>query len=207
MAHTSTSAHITILISLSRQEVELAEDQVAILQEHVAEFRAADLHRRSAIIKNCLRSIQAGWQPKDTFNRKKVEKVCVSSIALGLPLISFQLIRRYLSNKGRRAKKKSTLNLGRKWTYRDVVMDIYREELHIMALSLSNSKAGSSEYLKYYPIALKTIEGGLNEGTKAKFRALAKKWTEDKPPPQQQWRYVPTHHSCGQEGSESLTKG
>ena len=47
-------------------------------------------------------------------------------------------------------KKKSALKFSRKWTYTDVVMDLHHEEIHIMALSMSNSKAGSMDYLKFY---------------------------------------------------------
>jgi hypothetical protein len=70
-----------------------------------------------------------------------------------------------------------------------------------MALSLSDSKAGSPDYLKNYRKALKMVVEGFSEETKATYCAQAKKWTEDKPPPRQQQRYVRTHHSPGQEGN------
>ncbi|KAH9009917.1 hypothetical protein EDB83DRAFT_2530998 [Lactarius deliciosus] len=151
-------------------ELKLTADQADMLQKHVAEFRAADLHRRLAIVKECLNWIQAGWQPKASFKRKEVET----------------LVRRYLYNKGRRAKKSSTLNLGRRWTYRDIVSDVHRQELHTMTLSLSDSKGGSDKYLACYQKALKILQEGLSQETKEKYRAQAKKWTEDIPPPQQQ---------------------
>jgi hypothetical protein len=70
-----------------------------------------------------------------------------------------------------------------------------------MALSLSGARAGSGEYLSCYRKALKTLEVGLTEETKAKYTAQAKKWTEDKPSPRQQHRYVHTHHSCRHAGT------
>ncbi|KAH9015212.1 hypothetical protein EDB84DRAFT_1567794 [Lactarius hengduanensis] len=149
--------------------LKLTADQADMLQKHVAEFRAADLHRRLAIVKDCLNWIQAR-QPKASFKRKEVET----------------LVRRYLYNKGRRAKKSSTLNLGRRWTYRDIVMDVHRQELHTMTLSLSDSKGGSDKYLACYQKALKIVQAGLSQETKEKYRAQAKKWTEDIPPPRQQ---------------------
>ncbi|KAH9031104.1 hypothetical protein EDB85DRAFT_2146272 [Lactarius pseudohatsudake] len=155
-------------------ELTLTEDQADMLQKHVAEFRAADLHRRLAIIKDCLKWIEARWQPKASFKKKEVET----------------LVRRYLYNKGRRAKKRSTLNLGRRWTYRDIMMDVHRQELHTMTLSLSDSKGGSDKYLGCYRKALKIIEKGLSEETKDKYRAQAKKWTEEIPPPRQQRRMM-----------------
>jgi hypothetical protein len=72
-------------------------------------------------------------------------------------------------------------------------MDVHRKELHTMALSMSNSAAGSAEYLGCYQKALKTILGGLTEGAIAKYKVQAKRWTEDKPPPWQQHRYVYTY--------------
>ncbi|KAH9173118.1 hypothetical protein EDB89DRAFT_2069116 [Lactarius sanguifluus] len=88
--------------------------------------------------------------------------------------MSFQLVRRYLHNKGRQAKKRSALNLGRRWTYRDIVMDVHHQELHTMTLSLSNSKG----------------RDGLSQETKEKYRAQAKKWMEDIPPPWQQQKMM-----------------
>lgn len=76
-----------------------------------------------------------------------------------------------------------------------------------MALSLSDSKAGSPDYLRCYRKAFKMVEEGFSDETKAKYRAQAQKWTEDKPPPRQQQRYVRTHHSRGQEGTKSADKG
>ncbi|KAF8256592.1 hypothetical protein EI94DRAFT_1821722 [Lactarius quietus] len=129
------------------QDSGLTEDQLDMLQKHVSEFRAANLPCQLTIVKDCVTNIQSGWQSEATFNRMKVQ----------------MLVCRYLYNKGRRSKKKSTLNLGQKWTYRDIVMDIHRKELHIMALSMSNSAAGSAEYLGCYQKAVKTIFGGFTE--------------------------------------------
>ncbi|KAF8264606.1 hypothetical protein EI94DRAFT_1805643 [Lactarius quietus] len=159
------------------QDSGLTEDQLDMLQKHVSEFRAADLPRRLTIVKDCVTNIQSGWQSEATFNRTKVQT----------------LVCRYLYNKGRRSKKKSTLNLGRKWTYHDIVMDVHRKELHIMALSMSNSAAGLAEYLGCYQKAVKTIFGGLTEEEITKYKAQAKRWTEDKPPPRQQHRMLEKH--------------
>ncbi|KAH9069434.1 hypothetical protein EDB83DRAFT_2314458 [Lactarius deliciosus] len=134
-------------------ELKLMVDQADMLQKHVAEFRAADLHCRLAIVKECLNWIQAGWQPKASFKRKEVET----------------LVRHYLYNKGRRAKKSSTLNLGRRWTYRDIVSDVHHQELHTMTLSLSDSKGGSDKYLACYQKALKILQEGLSQETKEKM--------------------------------------
>ncbi|KAI9445920.1 hypothetical protein H4582DRAFT_2069240 [Lactarius indigo] len=158
-------------------ELTLTEDQADMLQKHVAEFQAADLHRRLAIIKECLNWIQARWQPKASFKKKQVKT----------------LVRQYLYNKGRRAKKKSTLNLGKRWTYLDVVMDAHHEELHIMTLSLSDSKGGSPGYLGCYRKALKTVEEGLSEETKAQYRAQAKSGQKTSHLPWQQRRMMERH--------------
>jgi hypothetical protein len=67
-------------------------------------------------------------------------------------------------------------------------MDVHREEIHNMALLLSDSKAGSTDYLKCYQKALKMVEDRMSKEMKAMYRVQAKKWTDDKPPPQQQHR-------------------
>ncbi|KAH9023032.1 hypothetical protein EDB83DRAFT_2320211 [Lactarius deliciosus] len=112
---------------MDREELKLMVDQANMLQKHVAEFQSADLHHRLAIVKDCLNWIQARWQLKASFKRRK----------------------RKLRQ---RAKKRSTLNLGRRWTHRDI--------------------------------------DGLSQETKEKYRAQAKKWTEDIPPPQQQQKMM-----------------
>jgi hypothetical protein len=65
-------------------------------------------------------------------------------------------------------------------------MDVHHEEIHNMALSLSDSKAGSTDHLKCYRKALKMVEDRMSEEMKAMYRVQAKKWTDDKPPPRQQ---------------------
>ena len=59
-----------------------------------------------------------------------------------------------------------------------------------MAAELSGSKPGSVAYLACYGKAVKVIEEGLDEETWIKYRAEAKQWSEYKPPPRQQQRYV-----------------
>jgi hypothetical protein len=82
----------------------------------------------------------------------------------------------------------------RKWTYADILVDVHREELDKMAVEMSGSKAGSAAYLGCYKKAIKTIDGRLDEDTRMKYRADAKTWTEQKPPPRQQQRYAHANH-------------
>ena len=71
-----------------------------------------------------------------------------------------------------------------------MLVDIHRLEIDKMAAELSGSKPGSAAYLGCYRRAVKTIEEGLDEETRRKYLAQAKKWSEEKPPPRQQQRYV-----------------
>ena len=98
------------------------------------------------------------------------------------------MVRRYLYNRSRRDRK--TPNFRRNWTYKDIVTDVHRKELDEMATELSGSKSGSADYIACYAAAFKTIEEGLDEETQVKYRAEAKLWSEDKPPPHQQHRCV-----------------
>jgi hypothetical protein len=80
---------------------------------------------------------------------------------------------------------------------------MHRKELDEMAVEMSESKAGSAAYLGCYKKAIKTINEGLDEETRVKYRADAKKWTEQKPPPRQQQRYVHADLSIKWEVSKS----
>jgi hypothetical protein len=51
-----------------------------------------------------------------------------------------------------------------------------------LAVKLSDSKEGSVAYIACYRKAIKTIEEGLDDETQLKYRALAKKWSEEQPP-------------------------
>ncbi len=76
-----------------------------------------------------------------------------------------------------------------------------------MALELSGEKARSPKYLSCYQKALKTVKDKLSEATRAKYRAEAKKWTEDMPPPRQQRQYAHTPHLHGQKGLNLTNQG
>ena len=66
--------------------------------------------------------------------------------------------------------------------------DVHHQELDKMASEMSGLKAGLVAYIACYVKALKTIEEGLDEDTRIKYRAEAKQWSEYKPPPHQQHR-------------------
>jgi hypothetical protein len=51
-----------------------------MLQNHVAEFRVADQHRRSEIIDERVAWIEERQQPNAPFNRKKVRTVSTLSV-------------------------------------------------------------------------------------------------------------------------------
>jgi hypothetical protein len=70
------------------------------------------------------------------------------------------------------------------------LIDVHRAELDEMAVSMSKSKPGSPSYLACYQKAVKTIDDQLDDATRVKYRADAKKWTEQKPPPLQQQQYA-----------------
>jgi hypothetical protein len=70
------------------------------------------------------------------------------------------------------------------------VVDFHRKELDEMAAELSGAKGGSAAYIGSYKKAFRIIEEGLDEETRVMYRAEAKKWSEHKPPPRQQQRYV-----------------
>jgi hypothetical protein len=75
------------------------------------------------------------------------------------------------------------------------LVDVHRKELDEMAAEMSGSKAGSGRYLSCYKNGIKKIDERLDEDTQVKYRAEAKKWTEQQPPPRQQRRYAHVNHS------------
>jgi hypothetical protein len=89
-----------------------------------------------------------------------------------------------------------------KWSYLDVVQDKHRDELDKLAAELSGAKSGEPAYIGNYKRALKDVEIKLTDEMRAKYRAEAKKWSEWKPPPSVQRRYVHANLS----GRRELTK-
>ena len=82
----------------------------------------------------------------------------------------------------------------KKWTYNDILVHFHCDELDKMATEMSNDKAGSVAYLCCYKKALKILEEKLDDDTRVKYRAEAKKWTEHQPPARQQMRYAHTYN-------------
>jgi hypothetical protein len=70
------------------------------------------------------------------------------------------------------------------------LIDVHREELDKMAAEMSGSKLEMGAYLSCYGKAMKNLDGSLDEETQEKYQTQAKRWTELKPPPQQQQWYV-----------------
>jgi hypothetical protein len=70
------------------------------------------------------------------------------------------------------------------------LIDEHREDIDAMAATMSKSDPGSRAYLACYKNAIKVVEEGLDDETRLKYRAEAKKWSEQQPPPQHQRRYV-----------------
>ncbi|KAI9438332.1 hypothetical protein H4582DRAFT_2057761 [Lactarius indigo] len=158
------------------QSIELTDEQTDILQRHVAAFRAADPDSRSKIIQVSVDSIKKSWRQGVGFNRDGVE----------------MFVRRFLYNRCRRERRRCQFR-HRKWTYHDILVDVHRKELDKMALEMSGSKRGSAAYLGCYKKSIKVISQRLDEHTRVKYRAEAKKWTEQQAPPRQQQRMFGKH--------------
>ncbi|KAI9436344.1 hypothetical protein H4582DRAFT_2058994 [Lactarius indigo] len=78
-------------------------------------------------------------------------------------------------------------------------------ELDKMAVEMSGSKRGSAAYLGCYKKSIKVISQRLDEHTRVKYRAEAKKWTEQQAPPRQQQRMFGKHGiNTMQDFSESM---
>jgi 2-polyprenyl-6-methoxyphenol hydroxylase-like FAD-dependent oxidoreductase len=67
-----------------------------------------------------------------------------------------------------------------------------------LAVAISNDKPGSPAYLAAYHKARKQLEKELPETERQKYRAMAKKWSENKLPREMQQRYVHKNNPAGQ---------
>src|SRR6266702_5967861 len=104
------------------------------------------------------------------------------------------LSNKFLYNRCQRERRRRQF-CHRIWTYHNILVDdVHREELDKMALEMSGSKQGSATYLGCYKKSIKAINRRLDEDTQVKYRAEAKKWTEQQAPPQQQQRYEHANH-------------
>ena len=68
-------------------------------------------------------------------------------------------------------------------------------ELDKLATKMSGCPPGSREYLACYRVAVSTVEKGLTDELRIKYKADAQKWMDEKPPPAVQRRYVHAKHS------------
>ncbi|KAI9441037.1 hypothetical protein BJY52DRAFT_1195315 [Lactarius psammicola] len=172
----------------ARCNVELTDEQASMLQRHVGAFQAADPEFQLKIIQVSVDHMKSSWQQSVGFNRDHVE----------------MFVRRYLYNRCRRERKRLKFQ-HRNWMFNDILVDAHRKEIDKMAVEISGSRPGSAAYLGCYKKAIKIINERLDEETWVKYRAEAKKWTEQRPPHgQQQWMFEKHGINTMWEFSESM---
>jgi hypothetical protein len=182
-------------VTYSRPDIALNDEHMLILSRRLADFRTADLAARNDMVIDCTARIKRVWKEKAKFDKDIIECVSTSPVTWCLTRghshnLLFQHVRRYMFANSRPAKKKSIFSVRTTWTYTDVVVYHHRVEIDKLATELANSKSGSPLYLGCYRPALQKIEEGLTDDMRMRYRAEAKIWTEQKPPPSVQYRYV-----------------
>ncbi|KAN0128686.1 hypothetical protein V8E53_013505 [Lactarius tabidus] len=90
-------------------------------------------------------------------------------------------------------QEQKTPQFHRKWTYTDFMINVHRQEVGEVATQLSGARPGLVAYISSYRKALQIVEERLDDKTHAKYQAEAKKWTEQKPPPQVQQQMFNKH--------------
>ena len=74
--------------------------------------------------------------------------------------------------------------------------DMNREEIYRLTCKLCpNDKPGSPAFLATYQMARVKFEGELSDEKRELYEAMAKEWSENKPPPEVQRRYVHSNYS------------
>jgi hypothetical protein len=63
------------ILTRSRPELSLTDEHIDVLNEHIAEFRAADLTVRYDIIERATGRIQRRWTEREKFDRNGMESV------------------------------------------------------------------------------------------------------------------------------------
>jgi hypothetical protein len=81
------------------------------------------------------------------------------------------------------------------WTYNSIVTAMHHQEIIDKAVGLSESRAGSTPFLKVYKEARALIEKEFLEGQHQKYKAMAKEWLEKPLPSQLQQEYVHGNNS------------
>lgn len=77
-----------------------------------------------------------------------------------------------------------------KWSFRDVLGTLHRQQINNLAIKLSKNAAGSQSYMAYYSKARNEVEKTLTDNQRQLYKAMAKQWTERVLPPDVQQRYV-----------------
>jgi len=106
----------------------------------------------------------------------------------------FQLISGYFYGKAKRTSKKCAYKT-RNWTYLDVVSVKKRQKINKLSEKLSESAPGSRAFLGTWSKARHQVELTLTDPQRQEYKALAKKWSENKLPQRMQTRYVHGNNS------------
>jgi len=64
------------------------------------------------------------------------------------------------------------------------------DQIHKLAVELSQNTVGSSDYLSSYHTAHNQVEASLTDNECQKYNMMAKEWLEKKLPPKMQQRYA-----------------
>jgi hypothetical protein len=68
---------------------------------------------------------------------------------------------------------------------------MHREKIHKLAVELKKKAQSRPHYLSSYSRARTQVERKFTENQRQRYKAMAKEWSEKKPPPIIQQRYVP----------------
>jgi len=68
-------------ITFSRPELTLTDEHISIVNDRLAEFKAADLEARNRIIQKAAERIKRGWNEEVAFDRERIEGVSAFSAA------------------------------------------------------------------------------------------------------------------------------
>lgn len=169
----------------------ITREDAKILSEYVEEFQDGDADMRTTIIANAMAELAVLREDGESFNKSVASKVRYAHIVLwtGRNNVRPQKIRKWFYNHYNRPERQYVKFI-RRWSARNAFYHMCRDEVMMEAEEMSDAPPGSQAFLGSLQDATTKLWKNLPDEEQQLYVRLAKKWSEEPPPPHIQARYV-----------------
>jgi hypothetical protein len=167
----------------------LIERHILVLENRLEDFRDGNKKDRRKIVNEVYKEVKEAENGLSSKEGNMFRKVGYQYWwIIKLELIGIQSLATWFHNKGWKRGKKERLQFTKKWNWRMVVSDKYRDEIMALAKEPLDEGPNQRQVFGQYSKSLQRICDGLSEDEKEECREQAAEWNSRGPPVEVQQR-------------------